>query len=44
MSAADMERKAHGRFQFKQGRREGLNAGSDWGLDMGFRAGYAEFP
>lgn len=40
VSAADMERKAHGRFQFKQGCREGLKAG----LDKGFRAGYAEFP
>lgn len=29
VSVVDMERKDHGQFQFKRGRREGLKAGSD---------------
>lgn len=44
VSSAEERRKMHCRFQFKQGRIEGLRTCSGLGFERGFRTGHSDFP
>lgn len=41
VASVEERQKAHGSFQFKQGRIEGLRTGSGLGFERGFQTGYS---